>query len=110
VGTDPRQQDLSDPSLQQRGKALGIVRMDDSLAELVRAGKTSLETARDYADSPDQLEAVVSGRPLRPLDPAALPGNPFNAAEASREAAQAAQKLGKDVLSKAGRFFGGDKK
>jgi twitching motility protein PilT len=100
------------PSLQQRGKSLGIVRMDDSLAELVRTGKTSLEIAREYADSPDQLETVVNGRPARPLDAAASAGQPaaFNAAEASREAAQAAQKLGKDVLSKAGRFFGSDKK
>jgi twitching motility protein PilT len=97
------------PSLQQRGKALGIVRLDDSLAELVRAGKTSLEIAREFADAPDQLEALVSGRPARPLDPlAATPA--FNAAEASRDAAASAQKLGKDVLSKAGRLFGGDKK
>ena len=31
------------PSLQQRGKGLGIVRFDDSLAELVKAGKVSLD-------------------------------------------------------------------
>jgi twitching motility protein PilT len=43
------------PSLQQRGKALGIVRLDDSLAELVRAGKVTLEDARAYADSPDVI-------------------------------------------------------
>jgi twitching motility protein PilT len=91
------------PSLQQRGKALGIVRLDDSLAELVRQGKTSLENAREYAEAPDQLEALVTGRPLRPLDPQA---QAFSAGDAS----QMAQKLGKDVLSKAGRLFGGDKK
>ncbi|HEX6242088.1 MAG TPA: PilT/PilU family type 4a pilus ATPase, partial [Polyangiales bacterium] len=98
------------PSLQQRGKSLGIVRLDDSLAELVRAGKTSLETAREFADSPDQLEGLVTGRPARPLDPLAAAPGAFNAAEASRDAAASAQKLGKDVLSKAGRLFGGDKK
>jgi twitching motility protein PilT len=91
------------PSLQQRGKALGIVRLDDSLAELVRQGTTSLEIAREFAEAPDQLEALVSGRPARPLEPQA---QTFSAGDAS----QMAQKLGKDVLSKAGRLFGGDKK
>jgi twitching motility protein PilT len=86
------------PSLQQRGKALGIVRLDDSLAELVRSGKTTLEIAREFAEAPDQLEAVVSGRPARALEAPA------------GDAAGGAQKLGKDVLSKAGRLFGGDKK
>jgi hypothetical protein len=47
------------PSLQQRGKALGIIRLDDSLAELVRTGRTTLEIAKDYAEAPDQLEALV---------------------------------------------------
>jgi twitching motility protein PilT len=93
------------PSLQQRGKALGIVRLDDSLAELVKQGKTTLETAREFAEAPDQFEALVSGRPARPFEPAPQQQG-FNAGEAG----QMAQKLGKDVLSKAGRLFGGDKK
>lgn len=50
------------PSLQQRGKSLGIIRFDDSLAELVKAGKTTLEIARGFAESPDELEAVVTGK------------------------------------------------
>jgi len=50
------------PSLQQRGKALGIIRLDDSLAELVRTGQTTLEAARAVADAPDDLEATVAGR------------------------------------------------
>jgi twitching motility protein PilT len=58
------------PSLQQRGKGLGIVRFDDSLADLVRAGKTTLELARGYAESPDELEAMVTGRrPGAPPEP-----------------------------------------
>jgi twitching motility protein PilT len=62
------------PSLQQRGKALGIVRFDDSLAELVRSGKTTLEIARGYAENPDELEAVVTGkRPGAPAEPPASP-------------------------------------
>ncbi|OJT19566.1 twitching motility protein [Archangium sp. Cb G35] len=50
------------PSLQQRGKSLGIVRFDDSLADLVRSGKTTLEIAKAYAENPDELEAVVTGK------------------------------------------------
>lgn len=96
------------PSLQQRGKALGIVRLDDSLAELVRAGFTTLEIAREFAEAPDQLEALVTGRPVRAAAEPAAPA--FNAADASRDAAAMAQKLGKDVFSKAGKLFGGDKK
>jgi twitching motility protein PilT len=41
------------PSLQQRGKALGIIRLDDSLQELVRAKRTTMENARAVAESPD---------------------------------------------------------
>jgi len=39
------------PSLQQRGKALGIVRIEDSIGELVRAGKVSPEAA--HAEAPE---------------------------------------------------------
>ncbi|WNG40587.1 PilT/PilU family type 4a pilus ATPase [Archangium violaceum] len=62
------------PSLQQRGKSLGIVRFDDSLADLVRAGKTTLEIAKGYAESPDELEAMVTGkRPGAPPEPPTSP-------------------------------------
>jgi len=50
------------PSLQQRGKSLGIIRLDDSLAELVRSGKTRLDIAQRFAEAPDQLEALVLGK------------------------------------------------
>jgi twitching motility protein PilT len=49
------------PSLQQRGKALGIVRLDDSLADLVRAGKVTLEEARALAEVPDELTQTLAG-------------------------------------------------
>jgi len=86
------------PSLQQRGKSLGIVRLDNSLAELVRSGHTTVEIAREYAEAPEQLDALVRGAPLKP--PEAAPAN-----DPTRDA----QKFGKDMLSKAGRLFGGDK-
>jgi twitching motility protein PilT len=47
------------PSLQQRGKAMGIVRLDDSLAELVKAGKVTLEAAQAVAEDPDELAKAV---------------------------------------------------
>jgi twitching motility protein PilT len=81
------------PSLQQRGKSLGIVRLDDSLAELVRSGFTTLEIAREYAEAPEQLEALVRGAPAKAPEPA--PSEPG--------------KFGKDMLSKAGKLFGGEK-
>jgi twitching motility protein PilT len=47
------------PSLQQRGRGLGVVRIDESLAELVRAQKVTLEVAKQLADSPPDLEALA---------------------------------------------------
>jgi twitching motility protein PilT len=56
------------PSLQQRGKSLGIVRLDDSLGELVKAGKVTLDEARMYAEAPDELSFVITGkRPAAPV-------------------------------------------
>lgn len=51
------------PSLQQRGKGLGIMRLDDSLAELVRAGMVTLEAAAPFAESPDELAANARRTP-----------------------------------------------
>jgi twitching motility protein PilT len=51
------------PSLQQRGKSLGIIRLDDSLAELVKRGTIRMEDAAMVADSAEELQAIVSGKP-----------------------------------------------
>jgi twitching motility protein PilT len=59
------------PSLQQRGKGLGIIRLDDSLVELVKNGVTSLEAAREVADSPDEVSAAVERK-----DPPETPATP----------------------------------
>ncbi len=48
------------PSLQQRGKGLGIVRLDDSLADLVRARKVLIEDAMAVAEAPEELRARVA--------------------------------------------------
>jgi twitching motility protein PilT len=50
------------PSLQQRGKGLGIVRLDESLAALVRDGRITRDAALAYAESPDELDALVAGK------------------------------------------------
>jgi twitching motility protein PilT len=92
------------PSLQQRGKALGIIRLDDSLAHLVREGKTSLQLAKQYAESPEQFEALVENR-----SPRGEGAVTFESIDPTAQAAQRGIQLGKDVISKAGRLFG-DKK
>lgn len=62
------------PSLQQRGKSMGIIRLDDSLAQLVYEGKTSLEIATEYAESPEELTRAI--KQLAQPAPAASPASP----------------------------------
>ncbi|MCW5813859.1 MAG: Flp pilus assembly complex ATPase component TadA [Labilithrix sp.] len=40
----------------------GVVHLDSSLADLVRAQKVTIEVARQYAESPVDLDALVAGR------------------------------------------------
>ncbi len=63
------------PSLQQRGRNAGMLRLDESLADLVRAGKTSVEYARAASEQPDELE-----NQLRLGAPAAAPAQGTGAA------------------------------
>ena len=51
------------PNLMQRGKAFGMIRFDDSLAELVRTGRITEETAMAAATSKTELAAALK-RPL----------------------------------------------
>ena len=50
------------PSLQQRGKGFGIIRLDESLADLVRSGKVTKQAALAVAEHPEELEAVLAGK------------------------------------------------
>jgi twitching motility protein PilT len=86
------------PSLQQRGKGLGIVRLDDSLAELVRSGKATLEAALLVAEAPDELEAVLAGRRQQGIHAPHAP--------APDAAKQAPEQAGKGLLGRAGALFG----
>ncbi len=47
------------PNLMQRGKAYGMVRFDESLLELVRAGKVHPTVALAAADNKKELQALV---------------------------------------------------
>ena len=61
------------PSLQQRGKGLGIIRLDDSLAALVNSEQTTLEAALSIAESPAELEARVLGQRSSAVPPEPAP-------------------------------------
>jgi twitching motility protein PilT len=50
------------PSLQQRGKGLGVIRLDDSLLDLVRQNRTTAAAALAVAEAPDEMEAVLGIR------------------------------------------------
>jgi twitching motility protein PilT len=57
------------PNLMQRGRAYGMIRLDDSLLELVRAGKLTEEVALRYADSKKEL-ALALHPPAAAIEPA----------------------------------------
>jgi twitching motility protein PilT len=85
------------PSLQQRGKGFGIIRLDESLYDLVKAGTVTREAALAVAEYPDELEAVLSGKRQAPgAQPApAPPPKPEG---------------GGGLFGKAGQLFGGGSK
>src|SRR5262249_23094573 len=56
------------PNLMQRGKAFGMIRLDDSLLELVRTGRLEEEVALRNADHPKELQTA-----LHPAAPEAKP-------------------------------------
>lgn len=90
------------PSLQQRGRSFGMIRFDDSLAELYRAGKITEETALRYAESRKEMLNVL--RPAQvPAPPAAAPSG---AASAANAASAAASKGIQDIKSRVGGLFG----
>ncbi len=82
------------PSLQQRGRAAGIVRLDDSLAEVVREGRTTLEAAQHYAvDAEEFLKKVRAG------------GGATEAKAMAADTAPQATEVRKDLLSRAGAMW-----
>jgi twitching motility protein PilT len=97
-------------SLQQRGKSLGIIRLDDSLAELVKNGRTTLEIARGYAESADLLESMVLGKPSAREAERAERAEQSEPANEQNALQKRGVELGKQVMSRAGKLFGGESK
>jgi len=78
-------------SLQQRGRAFGMIRMDDSLAELVRSGRVLEESALRASESKRELTNLL---------------HPGAAAAASAAAAAAANPAGKGIAGLQSRLGG----
>ncbi|MFT3770026.1 MAG: PilT/PilU family type 4a pilus ATPase [Minicystis sp.] len=114
------------PSLQQRGKGYGVIRLDDSLMDLVRAGRTTAAAAIAVAEAPDELENALGIRrpsqtmnavgrgtsPVRPSDPlAAVPPVPPGPPGGGRQTDPRPQDPNKGgFFERAGALFGGGKK
>jgi twitching motility protein PilT len=61
------------PNLMQRGRAYGMIRLDDSLLELVRSGKITADTALAVTESKKELAALLktggpTSRPIRRVE------------------------------------------
>jgi twitching motility protein PilT len=80
------------PSLQQRGKGFGIMRLDESLYDLVQAGRVTREAALAVAELPEDLEAIFAGK--RP-PPGAIAVQPPKTDAAGGLLAKAGQIFGK---------------
>jgi twitching motility protein PilT len=57
------------PSLLQRGRAFGMIRIEDSLNELLASDEISMETAKMFADDPRVLGSAQQGQPPSPQAP-----------------------------------------
>jgi twitching motility protein PilT len=90
------------PSLQQRGKGLGIVRLNDSLAELVIAKKISTASALAVTDSPEELDTLVHTASRSKQLGQPVPSGPF----ARPVAPAAAEPSPRGLLERAGALFG----
>jgi twitching motility protein PilT len=83
------------PSLQQRGRGFGILRLDEALADLVRGGEVAPEAALAVAENADDLAATLAGKrapaaaaPAAPTEPGPKKPDPAG------------------LLGKAGQLFG----
>ncbi|MBK9264969.1 MAG: PilT/PilU family type 4a pilus ATPase [Polyangiaceae bacterium] len=95
------------PSLQQRGKGFGIIRLDDSLAELVNTFKVSAEDAILVADNAEELEATLSGKRVAATPPIVADAvKPPQLAASAPDPAASAAAAAKGLLGRAGALFG----
>ena len=92
------------PNLMQRGRSFGMIRLDDSLAELVRAGKITQEAALRASDSKRDLALALAGaapqpslpRPPRPPRPH-RPQPPHRHLPSPASAACSARRIANDL-------------
>lgn len=68
------------PSLLQRGRSYGMIRVEDSLDELLAAGTIDLETARAHADDPKLIGRSIGMAPGGVAAPGAATASPSPAA------------------------------
>ncbi|MDB4952978.1 MAG: pilT4 [Myxococcales bacterium] len=59
------------PNLMQRGRAFGMMRFDDSLLELLRAGKITEATALEATDNKKEMLATLKPPPASVIPPSA---------------------------------------
>ena len=87
------------PNLQQRGRAYGMIRFDDSLMELVRSGKISEETAMRFAESKKEFQNQLRGaKAAAPVEPPQPP--PPAAAPSGQKLGDLASRVGKGLFGK----------
>ena len=85
------------PNVQQRGRAFGMIRFDDSLIELARTGRISEEVAIRAAESKKEMVLALNPAAAAAASAAAAP---------SGAAPSAAAKSMDNIKSKFGGLFG----
>ena len=85
------------PSLQQRGKGAGIVRLVDSLADLVAAGAVTQPDASRFAESADALAELLRSRRVAAQE---LPSPPKKDAHSKPEPRGLMERAGAFLTSK----------
>jgi Tfp pilus assembly ATPase PilU len=73
------------PNLMQRGRAFGMIRLDDSLAEHVRTGNLTEEVALRATENKRELAAMLRPQERPTPNPAAGPGQSQPAAAPAKK-------------------------
>ena len=84
------------PNVQQRGRAFGMIRFDDSLIELARSGRISEEVAVRAAESKKEMLLALNPAAAAAIAAASPPAGPTSAAAKSMD----------NIKSKFGGLFG----
>lgn len=93
------------PSLMQRGRAAGVVRLDDELADLVRRGVVERRDALAAADDPQELAASIDGRAGDAARPATTAASPAQAPAPAPAPAEGEERGGRALWQRAADMF-----